>query len=299
MKANRKNYRKILNILSAFLIVIFIVNIILIFLHFDIKSTSIGTIVFTLISLCLPLISLIETVFYYERCLKFLEDAYTINSQLISRQIIFKTSCIIFMMVVQIFGILIRTLILYDMMCVKNYSLLNKLLLFSWFFFLRRPRRIIGGIIQVTKYLRLIQFMIAVNIINERLEQLNKQITATRQRLEKSRTHSSIFSSFSSTQVFLTFERHREIYAKIWTLYTIVNDYFGVSNLFNIVNIFLTVAYNIYNTIVSHSTNLSTLVLADPFQNVSHVCILLIVMVATCRKSDKIVRVIVTDLCGK
>lgn len=79
----------------------------------------------------------------------------------------------------------------------------------------------------------------------------------------------------------------------------IVNEYFGISNLLNTVNIFLSVALNIYNTIVSHSTNLSTLVLADPFQNISHVCILLIVMIATCRKSDKAVRVIVTDLCGK
>lgn len=160
-------------------------------------------------------------------------------------------------------------------------------------------RRIVGGIIQLFKYLRLIQFIIAVNIINERLELLDDMIVATKHQLERSGTRSSAFSTFTSTQVYLTFERYRKTYTRIWHLHMIVNDYFGISNLLNTVNIFLSVALNIYNTIVSHSTNLSTLVLADPFQNISHVCILFIVMIAACRKSDKIVRVIVTDLCGK
>jgi 7tm Chemosensory receptor len=148
---------------------------------------------------------------------------------------------------------------------------------------------VLGGVIQITKYLRLVQFIISVNIINERLEDLDRQIASHH---ENSGTHSSLFSSFTSTHMFLKFENYRENFSKIWNLHMIVNEYFGMSNLFNIINISLSVAFNIYGTIISQSRNLSLLILVDPFQNISHVCILLIMMIATCRNSDKIVRVI-------
>jgi hypothetical protein len=119
----------------------------------------------------------------------------------------------------------------------------------------------------------------------------------TCRQLDQYGTHSSIFSSFTSTQVYSTFESHREMYAKIWNLYTIVNEYFGLSNLFNVINIFITGGFNIYTVIVSHSSHISMMMFIDPFQNVSHACILIVVMIDTCRKSDKIVRVKLTDLC--
>lgn len=135
----------------------------------------------------------------------------------------------------------------------------------------------------------------AVDIINERLEELDGKITSTCRHLELFGTHSSIFSAYTSTQVYLNFERHREVYGKLWNLSKIVNEYFGLSNLFTMISIFISGAFNIYNTIVSNSSNVSTMILLDPFQNVSHACILIVLMISTCRKSDKIVRVIAVD----
>lgn len=158
--------------------------------------------------------------------------------------------------------------------------------------FLSSLKRTLFVTIQTIKFLRLLQFIVSVEIINERLEQLDYQIISTCRQLEQYGTRSSIFSSFTSTRVYLTFESHREMYAKIWNLYTIVNEYFGLSILFNMINIFIAGAFNIYSTIVSHSSHISTMIFVDPFENVSHACILIVVMIDTCRKSDKIVRVI-------
>lgn len=117
---DEKNCRKILNIFQAYLIVNFIMNLILIIFHFN--MSSIGNIIFTFISFILPLISVLETFFYYNKCLKFLKDAYKINSILISRRIIIKTLLILSVIFVQVLIIVLRSFFLKNTWVLKLES---------------------------------------------------------------------------------------------------------------------------------------------------------------------------------
>jgi hypothetical protein len=109
----KKNFELILKTFSTYLFVNFTTNLILIIFHFD--TSSIGSILFTVISGFLPFISLIETFVNYKKCLKFLEDASEIRGQLISRKIVLKVSFILLVMVVQLVIIFIRAFSIQDM----------------------------------------------------------------------------------------------------------------------------------------------------------------------------------------
>jgi hypothetical protein len=115
MKANRdtKDFRTFLSIFFAYLVVNFFANLILIVFHLDISS--IGNVIFSIISTFLPLISLIETVVHFKKCLKFLRDADEINRRLISRKVIFKIILVLLVMVSQLIILLMRSIFINDL----------------------------------------------------------------------------------------------------------------------------------------------------------------------------------------
>lgn len=106
-KANtsERDYRKILKIFSTYLVVNFFISLLLIAVRFHMTASNI---LFTVISISLPLISLVETYAHYEKCLKFLEIACEIKSQLISRRILIKTFLVLSVIIVQVAGIFLR-----------------------------------------------------------------------------------------------------------------------------------------------------------------------------------------------
>lgn len=107
--------RRFLSIFSAYLVVNFFANLILIVFYLNISS--IGSVFFSAISTILPLISLIETVVHFKKCLKFLADAREIKRRLISRKTIFKVIFIIFVLLSQLFVLVVRRSVLKDLRC--------------------------------------------------------------------------------------------------------------------------------------------------------------------------------------
>ena len=108
---NERDYRKILNIFSTYLVVNFFISLLLIALHFNMTASNI---LFTVLSISLPTISLIETYAHFKKCLKFLEDACAIKSRLISRRILIKTVLVLSAIVVQVAGIFLRHLLNFE-----------------------------------------------------------------------------------------------------------------------------------------------------------------------------------------
>ena len=139
------------------------------------------------------------------------------------------------------------------------------------------------------KYLRLIQFIVCVSIINERLEHLDNLIVSIKNKLAKTDGRPNIYLTSTNTQMYLTIENYRELYGKIWRLHVMVNEYFGLTILLNTISAFITGGYNIYITIIANARNMSLVALADPFQSMGHIFIVYIVIVHTCCTSDKLV----------
>lgn len=113
------DFKRIMSFFSAYLIINFIVNLFLVFLHFEIES--IGNIMFTITSAVIPLISIIETFLNYGKCLKFLEEASRmrgeIDRQMLSLRIIGKGLFIVFVIMIQIFIIIIRCTVFCTIPC--------------------------------------------------------------------------------------------------------------------------------------------------------------------------------------
>lgn len=139
------------------------------------------------------------------------------------------------------------------------------------------------------KYLRLIHFIVCVSIINERLKHLDYLIVSMRSKLVENDDGSKMCLGSTNIQTYLTIEKYRELYGKIWQLHVMLNDYFGLTILLNTISAFMTGGYNIYSTIIANARNMSLAALADPFQSMGHIFIVYIVIVHTCCTSDKLV----------
>ena len=139
------------------------------------------------------------------------------------------------------------------------------------------------------KYLRLIQFIVCVSIINERLKHLDNLIVSMRDKLAIHDDVPNMYLASTKTQIYLQIENYRELYGKIWRLHVMVNEYFGLTILLNTVSAFITGGYNIYMTIIANARSLSLAALADPFQSMGHIFIVYFVIIHTCCTSDKLV----------
>jgi hypothetical protein len=111
-----RDYKRTMKIILAYLLVNFLVNSILIVIHFDISSF--GNVIFSVISSILPLVGIIETNLHYDKCLRFLQDASMMKGnnghyQLMSVRIYIKVLFIVIVIVVQIIFMMVRCLIIH------------------------------------------------------------------------------------------------------------------------------------------------------------------------------------------
>lgn len=150
------------------------------------------------------------------------------------------------------------------------------------------------GIVQFINYLRPIQFISHVCILNERLSMLDEKII----KIEKSSSEATTmierklnFDCLStSTQLYDTIEAYREAFGRVWSLHVSLNRCFGFSILVITLNGLLSTAFTLYYSILSHAKNITIDFIAAPSTHTLHLAVLFIVMIYICEESDATVR---------
>jgi 7tm Chemosensory receptor len=150
------------------------------------------------------------------------------------------------------------------------------------------------GIVQFANYLRPIQFIAHVCIINERLSVLDEKIIKMKHQSEGATENIERKLSFdylsTSTQLYDAIEAYREAFGRIWSLHVSVNRCFGFSILMITLNALLSTAFTLYYSILSHANNITIDFVAQPSTHTLHIAVLFIVMIYTCEESDAAVR---------
>jgi len=154
------------------------------------------------------------------------------------------------------------------------------------------PLRYLFALIQLTNYLRPIQYIAYVFMINERLSILNQNMEKLKESVEKSRNDPEILSfikinSMTSTNIFEAAENIRETFNHIWKLHQLINDCFGSSILIITVNAFFSAAFSIYFSATVNSGNISVALFQDPAIHSLHIAIIFIFLTNTCERSNQ------------
>lgn len=146
------------------------------------------------------------------------------------------------------------------------------------------------GIVQFINYLRPIQFIMHVSILNERLKTLDEKIIKLKiQSASRDRGLSFDFLS-ASTHLFVTIEECRDVFGRIWRLHQSLNFCFGFSLLTITLNAFLCSTFTIYFNILANAQNVTIDFITQPTLHTFHIAALFVVMVYTCETSGSLVK---------
>lgn len=145
------------------------------------------------------------------------------------------------------------------------------------------------GIVQFTNYLRPMQFITLVSILNERLKLLDDKIVKIKIQSESHDGDFSFNHLSSSTLLFDKIEVFRETFTRIWKLHVSLNFCFGLSILVITGNAFLAAAFTLYFTILDNSKVITNEFIIQPMVHTFHIAVLFIIMVYTCNESHDIV----------
>lgn len=135
-------------------------------------------------------------------------------------------------------------------------------------------------------YLRPVQFIVHVCMLNEKLKSLDDKIKNLRYipTLRDADVESS-----AAEQVFELIESCRQAYGKIWKQHELINDCFGFSILSITVIAFTNYAVTFYNSLLDDSKYVTMDFIVHPTVHTFHVTILLAVLIRTCETSDELV----------
>lgn len=142
------------------------------------------------------------------------------------------------------------------------------------------------GIVQFTNYLRPLQFIVHVSLINERVELLADKIKEIE---KKSEGQISFDSTSSSTVLYNQIEVFREIFGRIWHQHKSLSDCFGFSMLVVTLNTFLGIAFTLYISILTKSKDISIEFVTHLPLHTFHIAIMFVGMIYTCERSDAVV----------
>lgn len=143
------------------------------------------------------------------------------------------------------------------------------------------------GIVQFTNYLRPVQYSVHVSTLNELLMLLDNRIVITGAERQEGRVNFDNLSS--STELFETIEVYREVYGEIWKVHQSLNHCFGFSILVITMNAYISAAFTLYFSVLSHAEELTFDFIAQPALHTFHIAILFVVMVYNCECSNAMV----------
>lgn len=146
------------------------------------------------------------------------------------------------------------------------------------------------GIVQFNNYLRAIQFVIHVSLLNDRLKVLDDKVIKIKVQSEGRDGRKFNFDCLStSTELYESIELHRETFTRIWKLQTSLNECFGLSVLVITMNALFAATFTLYFNIITNSRNITPTFVTQPAIHVFHLAILFIVMVNSCEDSGVLV----------
>lgn len=142
------------------------------------------------------------------------------------------------------------------------------------------------GTVSCLNYLRPVQFIVHVCMLNEKLKCLddkikNPQYTPAQQ--------DGNMESSSTEQVCRLIESYRQAYGKIWKQHELINDCFGFSILSITLIAFTNYAVTFYNSVLDNSKYVTMDFIVQPAVHTFHITILLAVLIKTCETSDELV----------
>jgi hypothetical protein len=145
------------------------------------------------------------------------------------------------------------------------------------------------GMVQFTNYLRPMQFILLVSIINEKLELLDDKIVTIKNQSDGDDEKLNFNYSSTSTMMYDKIEVYRGTFARVWNLHVLVNHCFGMSILVITLNAFLSAAFTLYYAILDHSKTVASDFITQPVIHTCHIAFLFVVLVTTCDRSNGIV----------
>lgn len=145
------------------------------------------------------------------------------------------------------------------------------------------------GIVQFTNYLRPMQFITLVSVLNERLKLLDDKIVKINIQSESHDGRFTFDHLTTSTRVFDKIEVYRETFTKIWKMHELLNCCFGMSILVIMMNACLSAAFTLYFTILDSSKMVTSEFITQPAIHTFHIAFLFVVLVHTCDTSNDIV----------
>lgn len=151
------------------------------------------------------------------------------------------------------------------------------------------------GIVQFLNYMRPLQFIAHVSMLNERLRMLDDKILKIKSHPEKHDGKLNFDCFSTSTILFETIEVYRETFGRIWKLHESLSYCFGLSILVITLNALMSAAFSLYFSILSHSNNITIDFIAEPSLHTFHISILFVIMIYTCETSGAIVSSLKVD----
>lgn len=147
------------------------------------------------------------------------------------------------------------------------------------------------GIVQFTNYLRPMQLILLVSIVNEKLKLLDDKIVQIKNQSNSDDEKLNFNYSSTSTMLYDKIEVYRETFTKVWYLHVLINHCFGMSILVITLNALLSAAFTLYYAILDHSKAIefTSEIITQPMVHTCHIAFLFIVLVTTCDKSNEIV----------
>lgn len=151
------------------------------------------------------------------------------------------------------------------------------------------------GIVQFLNYMRPLQFIVHVSMLNERLRMLDDKIQKIKSHPEKHDGKLSFDCFSTSTLLYETIEVYRETFGRIWKLHETLSYCFGLSILVITLNALISTAISLYYSILSNSKVITIDFIANPSLHTFHISILFVIMIYTCETSAAIVSIMKVD----
>lgn len=147
------------------------------------------------------------------------------------------------------------------------------------------------GIVQYINYLRPIQLIAHVGILNERLNHLDDKILKIVKQTKKyDEKYLNFEASLSSTVLFETIEVYREVYGRIWSMHETLSHCFGASIFIILLNGCLSGGITMYFSVVwSNHAIFSLENFTTPMLHSFHIISIFMILIQTCEESQNIV----------
>lgn len=148
---------------------------------------------------------------------------------------------------------------------------------------------LLANVVQFMNYLRPVQFIAHVSILNERLQLLDDKFLKLKAHSDQDNLRLKFDYLSTSTRLYNTIEVYRKTFSVIWKLHKSLNHCFGLSIMVITLNALMSISFTLYFSISSISKNITVQFIVTTSLHTFHISFLFIVMIITCETSNELV----------